>query len=376
MQAHPHEEGRPDDVRHADDLEGQVEILAPNLAYASNESKIDMGKVLLVRGRVDHPERGATKLIAQEVEVFEPTDEEVEAARKQADVAPIRRRIVLHVDDGADAAFLEDLKHVVCGARGDYELWLKVGERCWSSARSSALELALRVAGARRRRLAGGLIRRLYRLLRRAGRKKRAGELGYSARAESRGGNARQRALPDAVHRPGRPRGPLLSRQGRPRHRVRPARQPGRADEASRRVGLDPLADDYRELGTDAHTMKYVASPEAMPFADGGVRRSDQHQLADHVDDLERTASEIKRVTRPGGHLVLAVEVGHDLTWTEPQSLRDVCDVFAAAFEVVSRGEYERDEVWMFDAALRRERFDHANGSPRSGVLTAVMRRR
>jgi DNA polymerase III subunit alpha len=112
-----------------DDLEGQVEMLVFNSSYASNESKIDMGKVLLVRGRVDHPERGATKLIAQEVEVFEPTDEEVEAARKQADVAPIRRRIVLQVDEAADAAFLEDLKHVVCGARGDYELWLKVGQR-------------------------------------------------------------------------------------------------------------------------------------------------------------------------------------------------------------------------------------------------------
>ena len=112
-----------------DDLEGQVEMLVFNSAYASNEAKIDMGKVLLVRGRVDHPERGATKLIAQEVEVFEPTDEEVEQARKQADVAPLPRRIVLQVDGGADAAFLEDLKHVVCGARGDYELWLKVGAR-------------------------------------------------------------------------------------------------------------------------------------------------------------------------------------------------------------------------------------------------------
>ena len=112
-----------------DDLEGQVEMLVFNSAYASNADKIDMGKVLLVRGRVDHPERGATKLIAQEVEAFEPTDEEVEEARKQAEVAPLRRRIVLQVDGGADAAFLEDLKHVVCGARGDYELWLKVGER-------------------------------------------------------------------------------------------------------------------------------------------------------------------------------------------------------------------------------------------------------
>jgi DNA polymerase-3 subunit alpha len=112
-----------------DDLEGQVELLVFNSAYASNADKIDTGKVLLVRGRVDHPERGATKLIAQEVEVFEPSDEEVEEARQRADVAPIRRRIVVEVDEAADAAFLEDLKHVVCGARGDYELWLKVGQR-------------------------------------------------------------------------------------------------------------------------------------------------------------------------------------------------------------------------------------------------------
>jgi hypothetical protein len=61
--------------------------------------------------------------------VFEPTEEEVEQARQQAEVAPLRRRIVLQVDEGADAAFLEDLKHVVCGARGDYELWLRVGQR-------------------------------------------------------------------------------------------------------------------------------------------------------------------------------------------------------------------------------------------------------
>src|ERR671917_1542917 len=82
-----------------DDLEGQVEMLVFNSSYASNAEKIDMGKVLLVRGRVDHPERGATKLIAQEVEVFEPSEEEVEEARQRADVAPVARRIVLQVDE-------------------------------------------------------------------------------------------------------------------------------------------------------------------------------------------------------------------------------------------------------------------------------------
>ena len=97
----------------------------------------------------------------------------------------------------------------------------------------------------------------------------------------------------------------------------------------------------------------------------------------DHVDDLERTVAEIKRITRPGGHVVLAVEVGHEPTWTEPQSFAwDVCAVFEPEFEIVSRGEWERDDGWMFDAALRRKVFDHSDRTFRPGVLTAVMRRR
>jgi SAM-dependent methyltransferase len=71
------------------------------------------------------------------------------------------------------------------------------------------------------------------------------------------------------------------------------------ADEASRRVGLDPLADDYRELGTDAHAMDYVAAgSEAMPFGDGEFDVVATINSLDHVDDLGRTVAEIKRVTR------------------------------------------------------------------------------
>ena len=150
------------------------------------------------------------------------------------------------------------------------------------------------------------------------------------------------------------------------------------ANEASRRVGLDPLADDYRSLGTDAHAMEYVAAAsEEMPFGDGEFDVVTSINSLDHVDELARTVAEIERVTRPGGHFVLAVEVGHDPTWTEPQSLTwDVCELFKPEFEIVERGEYERDGGWMFDAALRREHFDRSETWPRPGVLTAVMRSR
>ena len=65
-----------------DDLEGQVEMLVFNSSYAANEGKVAVDAVVLVRGRVDHKERGETKLVAQEVELFEPTAEEVAQARR------------------------------------------------------------------------------------------------------------------------------------------------------------------------------------------------------------------------------------------------------------------------------------------------------
>ena len=56
-----------------DDLEGQVEMLIFNSAYASNESNVGVDRRVIVRGRVDHKDRGETKLVVQEVEPFEPT---------------------------------------------------------------------------------------------------------------------------------------------------------------------------------------------------------------------------------------------------------------------------------------------------------------
>src|SRR5207248_5104416 len=76
-----------------DDLEGQVEIRVFNSAYASNAEKLDVDKVVIVRGRVDHKEQGETKLVVQEAELFEPSEEEIERAREEAAVAPLARRI-------------------------------------------------------------------------------------------------------------------------------------------------------------------------------------------------------------------------------------------------------------------------------------------
>ena len=112
-----------------DDLEGQVEMLVFNSAYAANAEKVDVDRVVMVRGRVDQKEQGEVKLVAQEVEPFEPTADEVAAAVEAAAVEPLQKRISLEIDPAVPEAFLEDLKEVVRGFPGDHELMLCVGRR-------------------------------------------------------------------------------------------------------------------------------------------------------------------------------------------------------------------------------------------------------
>ena len=100
-----------------DDLEGQVELLVFNSAYAANAEKVDVDKIVIVRGRVDKKEEGEIKLVAQEVEAFEPTAEEVAAAAELADAEPIVRRLTIQVDPGVPESFLEDLREVVATTR-------------------------------------------------------------------------------------------------------------------------------------------------------------------------------------------------------------------------------------------------------------------
>jgi DNA polymerase III subunit alpha len=114
-----------------DDLEAQVEVIVFNSALEANGSKLDVDKIVILRARVDHKDQGETKLVAQEVEAFEPTPEEVEKAREHAANAPppVARRITLELASSVSVAFLNDLKERVAHHPGDHELELLVGER-------------------------------------------------------------------------------------------------------------------------------------------------------------------------------------------------------------------------------------------------------
>lgn len=160
------------------------------------------------------------------------------------------------------------------------------------------------------------------------------------------------------------------------------------ADNALLRVGLDPLAHLYRQFGTHRHTMGYVASgAERMPFDDGRFDAVFTFNSLDHVDDLNAVITEIKRVTRPGGHLFVVAETNHTPTPTEPLSFSwNVTDRFEPEFTLLStkrfaylRGTYQSLHLGLPYASgpgkLVRLVRRALGKDPQKGVLTARFRR-
>ncbi|MEK6278484.1 MAG: DNA polymerase III subunit alpha [Actinomycetota bacterium] len=111
-----------------DDVEGQVEMLVFNSAFASNAEVIDADVVVVVRGRVDHKERGETKLVVQEAEPFEPAPEEMERAAAAA--ARREEPLVLRIN-AADfrPTLVEELKSVFEHFTGETEVLLEMQTR-------------------------------------------------------------------------------------------------------------------------------------------------------------------------------------------------------------------------------------------------------
>lgn len=110
-----------------------------------------------------------------------------------------------------------------------------------------------------------------------------------------------------------------------------PRRELEWATNAAERVGLDPLAEQYRELMGGDGGMRLVAGVgERMPFGDDSFDVVASLNSLDHVDDLERVVAEVKRVLEPSGTVILLTDVGHRARVTEPQTFGwEVFDLFA-----------------------------------------------
>jgi SAM-dependent methyltransferase len=150
------------------------------------------------------------------------------------------------------------------------------------------------------------------------------------------------------------------------------------ADNAAVRVGLDPLADLYRELGTDQHKMSYLSAPcERIPAPDGSFDIVSTLNSIDHVDDIDACIKEIKRAVRVGGTILLMTDLHEEPTPTEPvvcswdllDRFRPECiAVFVRHLEKVHKGNGH-------ESVFAGVHYDHTNPATRYGILVALLQR-
>jgi ubiquinone/menaquinone biosynthesis C-methylase UbiE len=143
------------------------------------------------------------------------------------------------------------------------------------------------------------------------------------------------------------------------------------ADMATERVGLDPLVPAYLKMGADRHRMTYVAaSSDAIPFAADYFDVVCSINSLDHVADVKKTISEIKRVARPGGVFLLVTEVNHEPTSTEPVKLPwNISEAFTDAFTLLAEKRYEIGNHDIHGQILIEDWFDETNRVDRPGIV-------
>jgi DNA polymerase III subunit alpha len=111
-----------------DDVEGQVEMLVFKADQAESAQVIQPDAIVLVRGRLDHKDRGETKLVVQEAERFEPDSEEIARASKLAPVPSGPFEVSIPAARWS-AGLFEEVKAVLEHHKGEAEVHLVIGER-------------------------------------------------------------------------------------------------------------------------------------------------------------------------------------------------------------------------------------------------------
>ena len=145
------------------------------------------------------------------------------------------------------------------------------------------------------------------------------------------------------------------------------------AENAALRVGLDTLADKYLKLGADKHQMQYAnAGAEKIPFPSNHFDVISSFNSLDHVEDLEKVISEIKRVLAPNGVFLLITDIHETPTICEPSSFSwDIVERFAPELRAAEEQHFEGNKLYR---SIRKGiSFNHLDTSKRYGILTVKL---
>jgi ubiquinone/menaquinone biosynthesis C-methylase UbiE len=156
------------------------------------------------------------------------------------------------------------------------------------------------------------------------------------------------------------------------------------ATEAGIRIGIDPLAKEYRRLGTNRHSMQYVAcGAENLPFTDDSFDVVCSLNSLDHVDDLDKVVDEISRVLAPRGYFLLLTDIHRHPTVLEPIAYSwDVVARFLPELEVVKQRQIEYTSFSpegfgdIYQSLRRGTLYNHNDTRERNGILSAKFRKR
>ena len=88
---------------------------------------------------------------------------------------------------------------------------------------------------------------------------------------------------------------------------------------ARERIGVDPLAERYLEFGVSQHNMVYVAAPaEKIPLISGCADIVTSFYALHYVESIRRAWAEIRRIVKPGGCFIGAMNLVGEASRREP----------------------------------------------------------
>jgi DNA polymerase-3 subunit alpha len=114
-----------------DDVEGQVEMLVFKADESESAEVIQPDAIVLVRGRLDHKDRGETKLVVQEAQRFEPDEAEIARGKKANPIAAVPAgpfEVPINLSIWSES-LCDEVKAVLEHHKGDVEVHLVIGER-------------------------------------------------------------------------------------------------------------------------------------------------------------------------------------------------------------------------------------------------------
>ncbi len=155
------------------------------------------------------------------------------------------------------------------------------------------------------------------------------------------------------------------------------------AEGASLRVGVDPLAEAYRRLGTHQHAMAYIAcGGEHLPFPSDFFDLVSSFNSLDHIEILGKVIDEIGRVTAPGGIFLLLADIHSQPTLLEPSAFTwDITDQFLPVLKLMDIKHFEytvfSPEGYgdMYQSLHRGVPFNIYDPRSRDGILSALFQK-